>query len=178
MTTLVNAQPFNLKFRPNKGVFPVIMAFREQYYFLSNYHEGCHVVLPAEGDYPEFTYNSTENAYMAWKTLDANLRSYMRSLSADDAKQFAKPENTEFKRRPDYSDEGRLAIMRNLSLQKYSVRNPALRQKLLETGSAVLIEGNDWGDTFFGFCLKLGHGQNHLGRILMETRALIQSGQA
>lgn len=47
-------------------------------------------------------------------------------------------------------------------------QNPDLRQKLLSTGSEELIEGNTWGDTFWGVCK--GSGQNWLGRILMFVR--------
>ena len=32
----------------------------------------------------------------------------------------------------------------------------------------MLIEGNEWGDTFWGTCD--GIGENHLGKILMRIR--------
>ncbi|NBV54175.1 MAG: NADAR family protein, partial [Proteobacteria bacterium] len=80
---------------------------------------------------------------------------------------------SDFPTRPDYSDAGRLTIMLELNRQKYSPRNPRLREQLLATGNAVLMEGNDWGDTFFGFDYNRGYGQNHLGRILMQVRAEI-----
>ena len=47
-------------------------------------------------------------------------------------------------------------------------RNPELRVKLLNTGDIELIEGNYWGDTFWGVCN--GKGENHLGKILMRVR--------
>ena len=40
--------------------------------------------------------------------------------------------------------------------------------KLLDTGDAILIEGNDWGDRYWGVCD--GVGQNKLGLILMGLR--------
>jgi predicted NAD-dependent protein-ADP-ribosyltransferase YbiA (DUF1768 family) len=43
-----------------------------------------------------------------------------------------------------------------------------LRERLLATGEAELIEGNTWNDTFWGVCK--GEGQNWLGKILMEVR--------
>jgi hypothetical protein len=43
-----------------------------------------------------------------------------------------------------------------------------LKQLLLATGDKELIEGNTWGDTFWGVCN--GIGQNHLGKILMAKR--------
>lgn len=57
--------------------------------------------------------------------------------------------------------------MQDLVWQKFS-NSPELAKMLLETGDAVLEEGNDWGDTFWGICD--GKGENHLGKILMHTR--------
>jgi predicted NAD-dependent protein-ADP-ribosyltransferase YbiA (DUF1768 family) len=57
--------------------------------------------------------------------------------------------------------------MRDLLRKKF--RNPSLRQKLADTGTAKIIEGNYWGDTFWGEC-PVGNGENHLGKLLMEIR--------
>jgi predicted NAD-dependent protein-ADP-ribosyltransferase YbiA (DUF1768 family) len=32
------------------------------------------------------------------------------------------------------------------------------------------MEGNSWGDSFWGVSLDTGMGTNHLGRILMDIR--------
>ncbi len=48
-----------------------------------------------------------------------------------------------------------------------------LREKLLATGDRKLVEGNTWGDTFWGVCR--GNGKNHLGKILMKIRAELQA---
>lgn len=56
--------------------------------------------------------------------------------------------------------------MLDLQRQKYTV--PYLREKLLATGDAELVEGNTWGDRFWGVCN--GVGQNWLGRLLMQVR--------
>jgi predicted NAD-dependent protein-ADP-ribosyltransferase YbiA (DUF1768 family) len=61
--------------------------------------------------------------------------------------------------------------MEDLSRQKFS--HPELRQKLLDTGSCTLVEGNTWGDTFWGVCD--GVGENHLGKLLMTIRADLES---
>ena len=45
-----------------------------------------------------------------------------------------------------------------------------LRALLMATGNRELIEGNTWGDTFWGVDKNTGQGENHLGRILMELR--------
>jgi predicted NAD-dependent protein-ADP-ribosyltransferase YbiA (DUF1768 family) len=61
--------------------------------------------------------------------------------------------------------------MRDLLRQKFA--HPELRRLLLATGDAELVEGNTWGDRFWGVCA--GRGQNHLGRLLMAIRAEIRT---
>ena len=48
-------------------------------------------------------------------------------------------------------------------------QHPDLAQKLLATGDEELVEGNDWGDIYWG--VYKGHGKNMLGKILMRVRA-------
>ena len=60
--------------------------------------------------------------------------------------------------------------MRSLLLQKFSALD--MRKKLIATCQAPLVEGNHWGDIFWGVCD--GKGENNLGKLLMETRSLIQ----
>jgi predicted NAD-dependent protein-ADP-ribosyltransferase YbiA (DUF1768 family) len=62
-------------------------------------------------------------------------------------------------------------MMRKLLRQKF-MKNDLYRDALRETGDQQLIEGNYWGDTFWGVCD--GVGTNHLGRLLMEIRAELQ----
>lgn len=45
-----------------------------------------------------------------------------------------------------------------------------LAQSLMNTSPHELIEGNDWGDTFWGVDLNTNQGENHLGKILMQIR--------
>jgi predicted NAD-dependent protein-ADP-ribosyltransferase YbiA (DUF1768 family) len=55
--------------------------------------------------------------------------------------------------------------------------NEYLREKLLETGDADLIEGNRWHDKFWGKCVCdkcKGAGENNLGRILKKIRDRIR----
>jgi predicted NAD-dependent protein-ADP-ribosyltransferase YbiA (DUF1768 family) len=63
-------------------------------------------------------------------------------------------------------DEVKVEVMRALVRIKFSTD---LQPHLLSTGEAELVEGNWWGDQFWGVCD--GKGENWLGRILMETRA-------
>lgn len=71
--------------------------------------------------------------------------------------------------RPDW-EEVRLGVMYDLVKEKF--KDPDLARKLLSTGSEDLVEGNNWGDTFWGVCG--GIGSNHLGQILMRVRTELQ----
>lgn len=57
--------------------------------------------------------------------------------------------------------------MYGLLIEKFY--DPDLNAKLQETGDAELIEGNYWGDRFWGVCD--GVGENHLGKLLMRVRS-------
>ena len=60
--------------------------------------------------------------------------------------------------------------MLELVLQKFA--RSSLRSKLLDTDQRLLVEGNVWGDTYWGVCNNIG--QNNLGKILMHVRELIK----
>ena len=70
--------------------------------------------------------------------------------------------------RPDW-DDVRLEVMRAIIAEKFRSGGP-LADRLLATGSAVVIEGNTWDDRFWGVDAHTGHGHNHLGHILMDQR--------
>ena len=65
----------------------------------------------------------------------------------------------------------RLSIMEGLVLKKF-VNNSELRRKLIDTCPEELIEGNSWGDVFWGqvHTAKGWTGRNELGKILTEAR--------
>lgn len=68
-------------------------------------------------------------------------------------------------------DYERLSVMWRVVKAKFS--DPVLRQALLATGTRKLIEGNSWGDTYWGRCG--GIGENHLGLMLMDLRGRFQA---
>lgn len=41
------------------------------------------------------------------------------------------------------------------------------------TAEELLVEGNNWNDTFWGVCR--GRGENNLGRILMKVRSEVKT---
>lgn len=68
-------------------------------------------------------------------------------------------------------EETKVSIMKLLVRRKFR-NNKELGKKLLETGDAILEEGNNWNDNFWGVCPPGSpNGQNMLGKILMEVRS-------
>lgn len=141
---------------------PPITDFRGPYRWLSNFQT---VDVELDG----FFYPTTEHAYQAAKTLDPTQRSVVRDAeSPGKAKRLGQKLNL----RPDWEDV-KVTIMLDLQRQKY--RRADLREKLLSTGDAELVEGNTWGDRFWGVCD--GEGLNWLGRLLMRVRDEIRRGE-
>lgn len=62
----------------------------------------------------------------------------------------AKRRGRQIKMRPDWEDR-KLTIMHNLLVHKFN-ENLELIPKLLDTGGAVLVEGNTWHDNYWGCC--------------------------
>lgn len=61
----------------------------------------------------------------------------------------------------------KIRIMARVVRAKFR-QNSSLLSLLLATAPSELVEGNTWGDTFWGQCR--GKGTNHLGLLLMEVR--------
>ena len=140
----------------------MITSFSGSNRFLSNFWP-CQVVLDDE------LYASVEHAYVAAKTLDLDLRHRIREYpTAGQVKRLGR----QLTLRSDW-ESVKLDVMEELVSQKFT--DPTLRALLLETGDAELVEGNHWGDVFWGVCK--GVGQNHLGKILMKVRASCALGQ-
>jgi ribA/ribD-fused uncharacterized protein len=109
-------------------------------------------------------YPTVEHAYQAAKTLDQVTRERIaRQPSPGAAKRAGRDVELRL-----YWDTIRLDVMWNLLLQKFAP-GTELARMLLETGHAELVEGNHWGDTYWGVCD--GRGKNHLGRLLMAVRS-------
>lgn len=131
-----------------------INSFQGNYRWLSNFY-------PAPMIYKGVLWRTTEHAYQAAKSDDPNVHFDFMDITAGQAKKRGR----ELVMRDDW-DDIKLYVMAELTTLKYQI--PSLRQLLLETGTRHIIEGNSWGDTFFGVCN--GIGENHLGKILMAER--------
>lgn len=136
-----------------------ISGFFGPYRFLSNF---WWVDISYEG----VVYPTVEHAYVAAKTLDLAQRQRVFDFKTPGQVKKYKPDL-----RPNW-DSVKLSIMLSLLRQKFSVSY--LRKALFDTGSAELVEENDWGDTYWG--VSKGRGANHLGRLLMQVRAEIGKG--
>jgi len=130
----------------------MITAFTGEYRWLSNF-AACEV------KWGELTFPSVEHAYQASKFTDPDLIKRFQVVTASEAKRMGRT-------KPRF-DWDKLAVMEYLLNQKFC--DPVLRNKLIETGDAELVEGNWWGDTFWGVCG--GVGENHLGKLLMKIRS-------
>ena len=142
-----------------------IDVFTGQNAFLSNFYASC-VELDGE------RYATVEHAYQAAKTLDEDERERIRKAqTAGKAKHLGR----RVQMRPDW-DAIKKDIMYSLLVQKFAI--PHLRKRLLATGDEKLIEGNYWGDRFWGMCRSdkgEWEGQNNLGKLLMEIRGDLRS---
>lgn len=139
-----------------------ITSFDGEYRWLSNFWH-ARVTLD------DVSYPTVENAYQAAKTLVLLAREQFERCTPAQAKRLGR----KVKMRGDW-ERVKLRVMRDLLAQKFAPGS-RLAGMLLATGKAEIIEGNHWGDRFWGVCN--GTGQNHLGRLLMERRAIL-AGEA
>lgn len=133
-----------------------ISSFTGKYAFLSNFYSAPIV-------FEKIEYPTAEHAFQAAKTNDISLRRYIASLNTPGE---AKRAGRRLDLRSDW-ESVKDEVMERICFLKFN-RNLGLRDKLLETGDAILIEGNTWNDTYWGMCN--GTGLNKLGKILMNVR--------
>lgn len=137
-----------------------ITSFRGPYVFLSNFSP--HPVTMPGGR----TYQTAEHAFQAAKAITQQDHDF---IAGQETPGRAKRAGRSVQCRADWEtvkNEVMLAIIR----AKFSRHFPEGPADLLEaTGDADLIEGNTWGDQYWGVCN--GVGQNWLGKILMAVRA-------
>lgn len=136
-----------------------ITTFRGDHEFLSNF---THSPLTYEGE----IYPTVEHAFQAAKTFDPIERQKVRTAASPGS---AKRLGRRVTLRADW-ETVKYDIMLALLRQKFS--DPVLREKLLATGDAELIEGNTWGDRTWGCVEVKGKwvGKNRLGQLLMKVR--------
>lgn len=136
-----------------------IKSFRGKYKFLSN-------MFPVKIEFEGKVWNSSENIYQSFKTGYVLERALFPTMTPSESKQYwryAAIRNPQF-----YTT--RLRYMERALRAKFA--NPHLQALLLETGDEELVEGNTWGDRFWGVTdMGDGVGNNFLGKLLMKLRA-------
>lgn len=143
-----------------------ITRFEGEHAFLSNFH---HCPFTTESGEQAVT---VEHAYQASKTTNRLLAAAIRN--APTAGQ-AKRAGNAVRLRSDW-EAVKIGVMRSLLRRKF--QDPALRQMLLDTGDAMLVEGNDHHDNFWGTCscsaCSAKASLNVLGELLMGIREEIR----
>jgi len=148
----------------------VIDDFKGDFRFLSNFYPSP--IIWKNREWP-----SVEHAYQAAKSLLQFEQDEIRTCGpAWKAKKLGR----KVMMRPDW-EENKADVMKELVRRKFQ-QNDLLRQSLLITEDAILIEGNGWHDNFWGDCgcdkCEGIKGQNMLGKILMEIREELKEGNA
>lgn len=137
-----------------------ITSFSGEFFFLSNFYP-CDVRLD------DIVYPSSEHAYQAQKTLDQQERRAIAELPRPGQ---AKRAGQALLLRNDWEGVKRKIML--IVLRAKFQFHEELAEQLIETGNRQLVEGNHWGDRYWG-CVKVKgvwRGQNFLGRTLMKVR--------
>lgn len=136
--------------------------FDGQYAFLSNFYDSmiCHEYV---------FYPTVEHYFQAMKSTDLKTRKWIADAPTPGE---AKRRGRTIQLRPDWEEVKEQVMLDGLRL-KFKI--PALREKLLETRSSELVEGNTWHDNTWGNCscdkCKDIEGKNMLGKLLMKVRS-------
>lgn len=121
-------------------------------------------------EYEGVVYPSSEHAYVAAKTTDPKVREHIsKIMTAGKAKRFGRSMIL----RDDW-DEIKVAEMHKILISKFT--NPVLGEYLVSTYPHELVEGNTWGDVFWGQS-PVGNGANVLGTLLMQLRYVMMCEQ-
>lgn len=137
----------------------MIEEFTGKYAFLSNFYP---LPMASEAE----IYPTLEHAYQAAKTFDTAQKQKIKEATTPGR---ARRLGYKATIREDW-ECAKIDVMRALIWTKFL--DQGLRLRLLETGDQELVEGNNWGDRFWGRCE--GEGQNWLGKLLMERRQDVQ----
>ena len=143
----------------------MIIDFNGKYAFLSNFY-------PSTFAHDGIEYPTVEHFFQAAKTLDIKEK---KAIAAAATPGEAKRMGRKVQLRPNWESIKEYYMELGLRLK---FAKPSLRQKLLETGSNELIEGNSWHDNEWGscYCARCQNiaGKNKLGKLLMKLREELQ----
>ncbi len=144
-----------------------ITAFQGEYRWLSNFWPCSLFPIDVRGEM--LTPATVEHAYQAAKFTDWSIcKGIILAPTPGVAKRLGQGAAV----RSDW-EQVKLEAMDTFVAQKFSSLNPDLCARLTVTGDAEIVEGNTWGDRFWGVCG--GVGENHFGRIIMARRAELRA---
>lgn len=148
-----------------------IDGFEGRYAFLSNFYPSPVEYISLDGQ--KHIAPSVEHAFQASKAIE--LKHELAILNSP-TMGGAKRRGRQNKIRPDW-EQVKVQTMYEFVLKKFSA--PELKEKLLATGDAELVEGNHWHDNYWGDChceqCKDTPGKNKLGGILMLVRERLRN---
>lgn len=134
----------------------MVDSFSGEYRWLSNF-------WPVSVNYDGYVFKTVEHAYQALKCKYYN--EFLEVKNCDTPGQAKRLARQKIMR--DDWEQIKTQVMFHLLQQKFS--NPEMWALLVATGNQPIVEGNEWGDTFWGVCR--GKGENHLGKMIMAIRA-------
>lgn len=146
-----------------------ILEFKGKYRFLSNFYR---YPLLHQG----LVFRTAEHAYQCAKIAHHGDMAISFVKNADTpgaAKKLVRNLSI-----PADWDSRRVGVMLDILRAKFARHLPSGSQNLLRswldgTEDCLLVEGNAWGDTFWGQC-PIGEGENMLGKLLMQVRGEIR----
>lgn len=142
-----------------------IREFRGEHRYLSNFYE-----VPGGIEALGMSAPTTEHIYQAAKTtVPQEIDTILAAASPGQAKRLGQTCTLS-----DDWNERRLETM--IAIQRAKYANPEMARRLRLTAKREIVEGNTWGDTFWGVDLDSGEGSNHLGKIIMQIRSNIVDG--
>lgn len=139
--------------------------------FLSNFHTGNPFKINMNNK--DVSFLTGEHAFQAYKAFAMRDAPYefqdgiVSNIAGLSTPALAKKIGRAVKIDPVKWDSMKDECMRKVVFAKFS-QNDDLIIKLIKTGTAMLVEGNTWGDLYWG--RVGGKGLNRLGVILMEVR--------
>ena len=143
---------------------PPVLTFDGEHEFLSNFYPSPVYAPTPHGPFNSYSlYPTVEHAYHSLKTtVGVEKQQILDAPSPGIAKRLGRRVSL----RPDW-DDIKVEAMEGLVYLKFAEHEPLL-EALLLTGTRELIEGNFWGDSFWG--VYNGVGRNELGKVLMRVR--------
>jgi ribA/ribD-fused uncharacterized protein len=136
----------------------MITEFKGDYKWLSNFQ-------PVDIILNNIKYPTVEHAYMSMKSNDIKWKELCANRLISPS--VIKKESREIKLVENWLDI-KIQVMKKCLIQKY-FQEP-YKTLLLNTNDEYIQEGNMWGDTYWGVCLKTKKGDNNLGKIIMSVR--------